>query len=135
MVFRVRELLIRQRTQAINALRGHLTELGKIVPQGAANASRLIAIVEDPESGLPTDAIPTLKALIAALAHLESEIGTLDAEIAGRAKANDVARRLMTVPGIMGRKAMRVRFSSPRQAAILPLCRTRAGDELDRSGQ
>lgn len=53
MVFRVRELLIRQRTQAINALRGHLTEFGQIVPQGAANAARLIAIVEDPDSGLP----------------------------------------------------------------------------------
>ena len=50
MVFRVRELLIRQRTQAINALRGHLTEFGQIVPQGAANAARLIAIVEDPEN-------------------------------------------------------------------------------------
>ncbi|MBP0484309.1 IS110 family transposase [Sagittula salina] len=47
MVFRVRELLIRQRTQAINALRGHLSEFGQVVPQGAANASKLIAIVED----------------------------------------------------------------------------------------
>lgn len=79
MVFRVRELLIRQGMQAINALRGHLTEFGKIVPQGAADASWLIAIVENPKTGLPPDAIPTLKALIAALAHLESEIGTLDA--------------------------------------------------------
>lgn len=50
---RVRELLIRQRTQAINALRGHLAEFGQIVPQGAANAVRLIATVEDPDSGLP----------------------------------------------------------------------------------
>ena len=41
MVFRVRELLIRQRTQAINVLRGHLTVFGQIVPQGAANATRL----------------------------------------------------------------------------------------------
>jgi len=32
MVFRVRELLIRQRTQMINALRGHLTEFGKVLP-------------------------------------------------------------------------------------------------------
>jgi transposase len=100
MVFRVRELLIRQRTQAINALRGHLTEFGQIVPQGAANASKLVALIEDPESDLPADAIPTLKALIAALAHLEAEIRKLDAEIARRAKENDVARRLMTVPGI-----------------------------------
>ncbi len=82
MVFRVRELLIRQRTQAINALRGHLTEFGQIVPQGAANASKLIAIVEDPECDLPADAIPTLKVLIAALAQLAAEIGKLDTEIA-----------------------------------------------------
>ncbi len=100
MVFRVRELLIRQRTQAINALRGHLTELGQIVPQGAANAARLIAIVEDPDGALPADAVSTLKALIAALTHLEADIRKLDAEIARRAKENDVARRLMTVPGI-----------------------------------
>ena len=100
MVFRVRELLIRQRTQAINALRGHLTEFGQIVPLGAANASKLIAIVQDPDSGIPVDAITTLNVLIMALAHLEAEIGKLDAEIAHRAKANDVARRLMTVPGI-----------------------------------
>ncbi len=44
MVFRVRELLIRKRTQAINALQGHLSEFGQVVPQGAANATKLIAI-------------------------------------------------------------------------------------------
>ncbi len=33
-VFRMRELLIRQRTQTIDAFRGHLTEFGEIVPQG-----------------------------------------------------------------------------------------------------
>ncbi|OWU66587.1 IS110 family RNA-guided transposase [Marinibacterium profundimaris] len=100
MVFRVRELLIRQRTQAINVLRGHLGEFGKIVPQGAANVSKLIAIVEDPDSGLPADAILTLTVLVASLAHLEAELGKLDAEIARCAKEDEVARRLMTVPGI-----------------------------------
>lgn len=100
MVFRIRELLIRQRTQAINALRGHLGEFGQIVPQGAGNAARLIAIIEDPDSGLPADAIATLDVLVAALRHLEAEIGKLDAEISRRAKDNDVARRLMTIPGI-----------------------------------
>lgn len=100
MVFRIRELLIRQRTQAINALRGHLGEFGQIVPQGAGNAARLIAIIEDPDSGLPADAIATLDVLVAALRHLEAEIGKLDAEISRRAKDNEVARRLMTIPGI-----------------------------------
>jgi transposase len=100
MVFRVRELLIRQRTQAINALRGHLSEFGQIVPQGAANASKLIAIVEAPECRLPADAIPTLKVLVAALAQLEAQIAKLGAEITRRARENEVARRLMTVLGI-----------------------------------
>lgn len=100
MVFRMRELLIRQRTQAINALRGHLSEFGQVVPQGAANATKLIAIIEDPECDLPADAIPTLKVLAATLGQLETEIGKLDTEITRRAKENDVARRLMTVPGI-----------------------------------
>jgi len=100
LAFRIRELLIRQRTQAINALRGHLGEFGQVVPQGAANASRLIAIVEDPDSGLPADAIATLTVLVAALSHLDVEINKLDVEIARRAKENEVARRLMTVPGI-----------------------------------
>lgn len=100
MVFRVRELLIRQRTQAINALRGHLTEFGQIVPQGVANTARLIAIVEDTDSGLPAEAVARLKVLVAVLTHLEAEIGKLDAEIARRVTENAVARRLMTVPGI-----------------------------------
>lgn len=100
MMFRVRVLLIRRRTQAINALRGHLAEFGHVVPQGAANASKLIAIVEDPESGLPAGAAATLQVLIGSLAHLEAQIGRLDAEISRCAKENEVARRLMTVPGI-----------------------------------
>lgn len=37
MVFRARELLVRQRTQLINALRGHLGELGHVVLQGTSN--------------------------------------------------------------------------------------------------
>jgi transposase len=71
--------------------RGHLGEFGQVVPQGAANAARLIALVEDPDSGLPADAMATLKVLVGALTPLEAEIGKLDAWI---------ARRLMTVPGI-----------------------------------
>ena len=100
MVFRVRELLIRQRTQAINALRGHLTEFGEVVPQGAANAGRLIAIVEDAANGLPEEARATLLVLIETKIRLDDQIAKLNAEISRRAKENEVARRLMTIPGI-----------------------------------
>ncbi|MGQ7485235.1 IS110 family transposase, partial [Streptococcus suis] len=47
MVFRTRDLFVRQRTQLINALRAHLAEHGIIAPQGIANLAALIAIIED----------------------------------------------------------------------------------------
>ncbi len=50
-------------TTTVKIAHGHLTEFGQIVPQGAANATRLISIAEDPDSSLPTDAIATLKVL------------------------------------------------------------------------
>src|SRR5512144_955243 len=40
-VFRARDLLVRQRTQCINALRGHLAEYGHVVPQGPAGTVNL----------------------------------------------------------------------------------------------
>src|SRR4249919_2951167 len=43
MIFRTRDLLVRQRTQLINALRGHLAEHGVIAPQGSANVRLLAA--------------------------------------------------------------------------------------------
>ena len=51
MLFRTRDLLVRQRTQTINALRGHLAEFGVIAPQGPAHVSRLASALEDPCSG------------------------------------------------------------------------------------
>ena len=99
-MFRVRELLIRQRTRTINALRGHLTEFGDVVPQGAWNARRLIALVEMPESDLPDAARAALQVLVEGLRHIEKRIATLDAEIVHRTREDETARRLMTVPGI-----------------------------------
>jgi hypothetical protein len=47
-VFRTRDLLVRQRTQTINALRGHLAEFGMIIAKGPQHLSKLIAMVGDP---------------------------------------------------------------------------------------
>ena len=53
-VFRARDLLVRQRTQIINAIRGHLAEYGWVDAQGrAATSSRLIERIEDPAEPLP----------------------------------------------------------------------------------
>ena len=99
-VFRVRELLIRQRTQTINAWRGHLTEFGEVVPQRAWNARRLAKLVEAEDDALPAAARATLQVLVDGLRHLDERIAGLDAEIARRAREDEVARRPMTIPGI-----------------------------------
>lgn len=113
MVFRIRELLIRQRTQAINALRGHLSEFGQVVPQGAANASKLVAIINDPESGLPPEATATLQVLIGTLVN-----GVLTPRCRGGARLRDHTHlivgsafrnvRYKFVSQIVGRRDLRV---------------------------
>ena len=99
-VFRARDLLVRQRTQLTNGLRGHLAEYGYIAPKGVAYIERLVAEVEDPDSELPETARATLQVMVRMIASLETEIAVLDKEIGRRAKEDPVASRLMTIPGI-----------------------------------
>jgi transposase len=99
-IFRTRDLLVRQRTQLSNAMRGHLAEFGFVVPQGVGHVSRLIALAADPATDLPDQARPILAIIAESIQALQAKITTLDREIAARAKADPVARRLMTIPGV-----------------------------------
>jgi transposase len=99
-VFRARDLLVHQRTQCINALRGHLSEYGYVFPQGTTHVPILIAHVEDSNTSLPESARAILKILIKTFTALEVQIKQLDVEINRRAKEDAVARRLMTIPGV-----------------------------------
>jgi Transposase len=55
MMHRARDLLIRQRTMLVNALRGHLAEFGLIEAQGLHKVTRLITIVMDEMDGRVPD--------------------------------------------------------------------------------
>jgi transposase len=99
-VFRARDLLVRQRTQLINALRGHLAEFGMVVRQGPENAPKLVQLVMDPTSDLPREARLVLETLVQTLQLLQTKIAVLDVEITKRAKTNALAKRLMTIPGV-----------------------------------
>jgi transposase len=99
-VFRARDLLVRQRTQVINALRGHLAEFGFVVAKGPTHVGRLIAQAQDQVQSLPEAARPVIAVLMATLHSLDDKIAVLDAEIARRAEEDDDARRLKTIPGI-----------------------------------
>jgi transposase len=100
LVFRARDLLVRQRTQVINALRGHLAEFGLIVAQGPAHVPQLVQAVENPDEPLPEIARPVLQILIDTLHRLDEQIALLDREVIQRVQADETAHRLMTIPGI-----------------------------------
>ena len=102
LVFRTRDLLVRQRTQLINAIRGHLTEFGWIAPKGPSHVAMLAGLIEEEEmaSSLPEAARAMLRLMLDLLADLDGKIADLDKEIARRAREDEVSRRLMTVPGI-----------------------------------
>ena len=99
-VFRARDLLVRQRTQCVNALRGHLLEFGYVFPQGISHVATLVGLVEDPQSSVPESARIILQLLVDTFTALDGQIAALDAEINRRSKADPTARRLMTIPGV-----------------------------------
>lgn len=49
LVFRTRDLAVRQRTQLINAIRGHLAEYGWVAPTGRAHMAMLAVLLEKDE--------------------------------------------------------------------------------------
>jgi transposase len=101
MLHRVRALLVGQRTAAINALRGHMAELGIVAPQGAHHATALVRIVKDEgDERLCAEAREALRVLSDELASSERRIAALDARIRAAFKADETSRRLATIPGI-----------------------------------
>lgn len=91
---------MRQRTQTINALRGHLAEFGVVVAQGPANVRRLASVLEDPGSGLPEPVRELGSLLLGQIADLSGKINRLQKELHASARQDEEAARLMTIPGI-----------------------------------
>ena len=99
MVLGVREQLVGQRTQLINALRGHAAEFGVVAARGTAQVAALMAKVAAAAS-IPSSAVRMLSVLARRIADLDAEIRALDGELREAASQDEVARRLLKVPGI-----------------------------------
>ena len=78
MLFRTRDLLVRQRTQTINALRGHLAEYGVVAPQGKARIRQLVEVLEDRDFGLPGAVVELGLLLLGRIGELDEKIDGLD---------------------------------------------------------
>ena len=113
MLFRTRALLVRQRTQTINSLRGHFAEFGLVAPLGAGNVANLHGELEAARASLPEQVVVLSELLLAQVASLSERIAGLDAEIRTRAREREELRRLMTVPGIGPVCAMAVLAFAP----------------------
>ena len=99
---RARDLLIRQRTMLVNALRGHLAEFGLIEAQGLHKVARLITIVMDEigrarprycPSGAEGNRQPDRR-------YRRQGSLTLETQVLAWHKNNPVSQRLATIPGI-----------------------------------
>ena len=116
MAHRSRDLLIRQRTQLLNALRGHLAELGLAAAQGREGMATLIGLVTSQDKpALPAAVRAALMPLIDQLQALQQQIDALDKVIHAQHRASEASRRLETIPGIgvIGATAIAATINDP----------------------
>ena len=100
MAYRTRDLLVRQRSQIVNALRGHLAEYGVVAPVGLVHVGRLEALIEGEEGVVPEPVKSLAKMLLMQAAGLTEQIDLIEKQIRRRVHDDAAAKRLMTIPGI-----------------------------------
>ena len=115
MIFRLRDLLVGQRTQVINALRGHLAEFGLVAGKGRENVDKLRTVLEP---GAGSDDLPAVVRHMTQLCFdqidgLSQRITELDAQIAAASRRSPFSARLQKMPGIGPVTAMALAAFAP----------------------
>lgn len=101
MLHRTRDLLVRQRTMLVNALRGHLAEIGIVAALGLPKVQELIAIVKDDANERIEPVMQhCLEVIVDQLQDIQGRIGTLDQAIHAWHRQNETSRRLETIPSV-----------------------------------
>lgn len=113
MLFRTRDLLVRQRTQLINALRGHLAEHGVVAPTGAAYLNRLATAMIDEKTGLPEPVRQLGTLYLEQIEALSARVNDLDRQMRKVATEADSTRKLQTMPGVGPITAMAIETFAP----------------------
>ena len=97
----VREQLIKQRTQTVNALRSHLAEFGVIYPKGIQHVNRICELVrERQEPEVPRFAYRLLDLLVDQIESLDKSIIAAEQDINEFFKRSEACQRLAEIPGI-----------------------------------
>ena len=98
--FRTHQCFMRQRTQLINALRGHLAELGLVVPKGSVQVKLLEAALSGPQVDLPKTVREMGRLYLQQIGQLTEGTTRLANELEATTKTDDELRRLCAVPGV-----------------------------------
>jgi transposase len=97
---RSRDLLVRQRTQLSNSIRGLLYEMGLVETKGCGGIAALVARIEAADAAIPRGLLASLRPLAEQWRAVGADVGRLDEEIGERVRIDPVARRLMKIPGV-----------------------------------
>jgi transposase len=99
MVLKVRETPVGQRTQLVNALRGHAAEFGVIAAKGISRVTSLLEAIEA-ETTIPLEAREMLALLGQEIEHLNTRLKEIETKLTAMHKANAISQLLATIPGI-----------------------------------
>lgn len=97
---RSRDLLVKQRTQIINATRALLTEMGIVAGTGLRGFKALIARIDAGGPAIPPLLLSALRPLVEQWRALNASIDELEARIIACAKSDERMRRLQQIPGV-----------------------------------
>jgi transposase len=98
--FRAHQCFVGQRTQLINALRGHLAEFGLIVAKGPANLKSLATMMDDASVEVPEAVRDIVQLFLDQIETLPRKIDDLALRLRNAARENGEMRRLCSVPGV-----------------------------------
>lgn len=98
---RVRLMLMRQRVQLSNAIRGHMAEYGLVAPVGRNGLQRLIAILGNPDDKrIPAVARASLAPLVCQFDLVNDQVLENDRRVRTSARSTELGCRLMEIPGV-----------------------------------
>ncbi len=117
-LFRSRDLFVRQRTQLINALRAHLAEFGCLAPRKAVHVKKLAEALNAPNSDLPPVVLQLGQIYLEQIALLTNRIQSLEKQLRIEANQDKAAQRLQTMPGIGPITAMAVTAFAPSMSTF-----------------
>lgn len=118
MIFRTRDLLVGQRTQLINAVRGHLAERGIVDASGLAFLPKLKAALTDPAAELPPLVRSIGQLYLVQIDARSEQVARPEKTPRRAAAAGETAARLQTMPGIGPIGATAIKAFAPEMTGL-----------------